>query len=490
MNANETQRRFNLYKCCMNLCPCTRRPCSHFTTADTAAMSRSKKTWIRKIIERDFNFAVFVRHVLAMRGVQSLQLLSCIKMVARHCDVDVNQRDPLNGQTALHYAVRADCSVVVSHLLDHVNGLDTLALDAEGMPACAYDRHLDAKPTTRSNLPGKICVRSKKLFSYLFSDRPPPQRWSTSLLGSVEKAELQHMDPEKRHHLLTAAKDPAGNTILHLAAKNNKADLVKWILAYNDRTMATIFASRKSSDAAATATIVNDMAKVKNLKGKTPGDYCKVSDTFVLFRQPLKRKLYFKRNGNVETLWIQTFLNDHPELVRLLREPKSTTDNTAAALPVVAVHDLDDLINYVHVLSTKTMQEICRRVVDTTGSTLWHLFTIFGNKDDHGRRVQWYFDELDAAVINRRNAFGETPLHLAVRDEVKEYLLTHGAHPDCLDNRDRLASHHVMNLQCIAARNVALPYRKHLHGPLLDVVALHRPDCNTTAEQLTEYTVA
>lgn len=52
-------------------------------------------------------------------------------------------------------------------------------------------------------------------------------------------------------------------------------------------------------------------------------------------------------------------------------------------------------------------------------------------------------------------------------------LIDFGAHPDCLDNDNKLASHVILNLQCIAARHVPLHLKVPSH--LTSLVYLHQP---------------
>lgn len=420
--------RTELHFPCQQLCPCIRRPCTHFTLADSAMMSRFKNNKLRNIIRNDFNFATYVKNVVAMYyeyKIMSIQL-------AVQYGVDTNQIDPIHQRTALHYATMRNARREMRYL----KRVMQVTLDIYGLPPSAYDHHFYKEKTTPENLISKIRIKSKKLFRFLYMGEIPAS-WSTSVLNSVGKKELCCMDPTKRHHLLTDARDYKGNSILHLAAKADKTFLIKYILNLDP-----------------------NYANLKNLKQKTPSNYCKYAQTFSLFHEQWKRKVYFNRGQQIVNIFSELTCK-YPDLVEIVRDPKRT----------IYVNNLDILYYFHTELNTYNMMLICRRALDMANNNLWHIFTEHCNRNSENMKA--LFDSLDVTMINNRNYFGETPLHLATNPIVKECLLKYGAHGDCLNNYNVMASHIIINLQCIAARNV--PSQCYIPAHLLPIVSLHKP---------------
>lgn len=399
-------------------------------------MTRRKDARLRDIIKREFNFATFVRNILSIQFM--IHEVMCIRKAVQY-GVDIHVLDPIFKRNALHYAYITDSLDVAVYLEQDLQMTHTL--DIYRLPPFAYGLSIPFC-NDAMDLPGVIRSKSKKLFNFLFMNIVP-KSWSTSVLASITKEEFLVMDESKRQYLLTQARDFKGNTVLHLAAKSNKKDLVEYLL-HLDRSLATL----------------------KNVKGKTPSSYCKIIDTFSLFNEQWQQDMYFRHQSvSSGLLWEMTVVS--PELVEIVRG--TTLDTT-----FVVVNNLDLLCNvYYTVLSKENLNKICRRAVDMAGNTLWHISVLDRNENRHEISNE-ILNILDVTMINARNNFGETPLHLAKDQHVKNLLLHRGAHPDSLDCNNKLASHIVLNLQCIAARNV--PFDSIVPNHLIPIIQLHKPN--------------
>lgn len=432
--------RLSVYKACSKLCWCIRRPCHHLSFVDTAMMS-IKNVTIREIIKKEFNFAIYVKNILNL-NVATSRKVHCIRIAIKY-GVDLNQVDPFNNRNAFHYAIIVDCREVIKLLSSIMNITTQNALDKYEAPPVTYDPSLTFCSISHQNFMGKMRLKSKKLFRFLFMN-VIPNHWSAVILSSITKTELLCMEEDKCNQLLTDARDEKGNTILHLAAKAENSVLVEYILQRFPH-----------------------VAHIRNRKGKIASDYCKSVATFVMFGEQWKRNVYFYYM-HYENDFLSFCSRYYTELVDIVHDKDE--------ISLVVVNNLDMFYHYQYKFDDLSIKKICRRATDIAGNNLWHLFTLKYIILKNLGMFPKILDRLDDCMIDERNSFGETPLHLANDGEINKYLLGRGAHPDCLNNHNTLSSHIVLNLQCIASRNMSPKHYLQIPPHLINIVALHKPD--------------
>lgn len=415
-----------------NICPCMRYPCIHFSTYDIIIFCRKTKE-IRECIQLYFNFATFVRNVCQMVGVSSRKT----KFV-RHavkCGVDIDKTDPLNGRTALHYAAMSS-TVDVMYYLKSIR-VNVNILDVHGLPGPAYSKTVYFPVSEDSQLRISMKKKSEKLFRYLFFDEIPKH---FNALDVLNVSNLMAMTHEKRSFLLNEARDEKGNCILHFAAKANDVGMIKYILRYYPH-----------------------LANVKNVKDKIASRYCKIYETYSYFSDPWQRPMYMSYFSTPSFSPMSNITIFFPELVELVH----CEDDTAPVL----INGLDNIIYHLHHLISPHIRKIARKARDLAGNNLWHVTTTYCDNQD---LMVFLYNHCSKSMINDRNNFGETPLHLAKSDYVRDLLMKYGAHPDCLNNECEIASHIVLNLQCIASRFVPKEHFSIIPHHLRNVVALHK----------------
>lgn len=115
------------------------------------------------------------------------------------------------------------------------------------------------------------------------------------------------------------------------------------------------------------------------------------------------RNVFLDRTPRIQGM--ARFHEIYHQLVNIVTDSSSTGH-------VMAISNLDVLWVYQFLLSDENIKKICNRVVDYCQNNLWHIYS---QKSSYLPFVDFklLFSKLDINMINNRNIFGETPLHLA-----------------------------------------------------------------------------
>ncbi|GFT17251.1 hypothetical protein NPIL_619801 [Nephila pilipes] len=241
------------------------------------------------------------------------------------------------------------------------------------------------------------------------------------------------MSNDQKNLVLRNVKDSKGNTLLHTAVKVNNFGLARKILEFN-----------------------TSEALVRNSKGKLPCYYCKSHETMNLFQNQFGLVVRNVYHTNSPVIW------KYPELLELC----SDTDNhVLLRMEQIALYGNSILRLY----DKDAFYKICNRARDPQGNNFWHACVKSKADTEY---LKTLFPYLNKSIINERNVFGNTPLHVAESDELKILLIKFGAHSDCLNLEGKIAYKIVLNLQCIASRH--LPKNANVPPHLKNFVELHK----------------
>ncbi|GFU12369.1 hypothetical protein NPIL_138411 [Nephila pilipes] len=255
-----------------------------------------------------------------------------------------------------------------------------------------------------------IALKSEKLFRFLFFQEEPPTNPSI-----ITVCNFALMSDDQKRLVLQNIKDIKLNSVLHIAVKTNDYSLVKKILDFD----------------------VNQ-AEVRNLKGKFPSDYCKSHETMDLFLnlfphrlRIVKRNVYHSNN---------VVIDKFPELLELMNDENN---HTILRMNEIVLQGNSVLKTY----GVNAFNKISTRARDHLKNTIWHACV---NSSASVEYLETLFPYLNSSIINERNVFGDTPLHVAQSRKLKKLLVKHGAHSDCLNLEGIIAYKIILNLQCIA----------------------------------------
>ena len=423
-------KRFQLLKC-----KCTDVPCCHLS-APSIAMLSCKTKWIKSFLSKEFNFAVFVYEVCRNLFTNKIDF---IKYAIKY-GVEANQQDPRNKKTALHYSLML-CEVNVSKYL--LQFVDPNILDCNGLPPMYYNVNFSMS-NLYSQMNDDVKLRcfmkrtSEKLFKFIFFDEIPSHFNSWDKLSLKD---LEMMPKPKRDYLLNNIRDQKGNTMLHIAAKQQYSnDIIKYLLSE-----------------------YKHLVDVKNHKGKTASQKCKFVETISLFDTQWHKNIYWSYRvptmATATPFAIVTFL--FPELIEICQDDK---------LSIVEMNGLGNVINFLPSLHPTHIRKIAYRVRDSMGNNLWHIAAKYASNQFV---LQFLFDIFPKHMIDYKNNQGDTPLHLAKSNPSQvDLLIKYGAHKDCL-NLQNVYVKSEMNLQCMAARCVPVQHYPDV-GPFKDIVMLHQ----------------
>lgn len=422
------------------LCPCKVLPCEHFTLADHC-MVLPKTKFTRSIIKQSFIFPLFVLHLCKFIGSK---INFFVKKAVKY-GIDINEVDRESGFTALHYAYMCDRSSVIAYLLKQPN-IQAYTLDIYGLPPQVSSAFYSDCP--QANLRKKLCLGSKKLFNFVFHDIIP-KKWSCMVFANMTIPTLKLMNERQLRKVLDI-KDEKGNSLLHFACKTNNSTLVELILSIN-----------------------NSYAKLVNIKGKKPIEYCKTHATFKCFNSATTfyQPIYFRTNSihNFQFTTLGFILDHCPDIaLNLHKNQKFVCSN----LNIV----INCLLTRPDLGFIKKISKLAR---DTMGNTLFHKVVTHPISAQFASTLFLMFD---TSVINERNWFGDTPLHLATDEITKQELVKFGAHLDSLNNKNELAYKRNLNLQCISAINIPRKHFLFIPNHLKDFVSLHHANVNETIQ--------
>lgn len=433
------------YRVVSFLCACAVRPCVHLQLGDYAMLCyKSKRT--REIIKKNFNFATFVRNLIACNARCRIKI-SCIKIAVKY-GADVNQTDPTNGRNALHYTVYAngswDSLSLCNYITHYVGALNVDAYDNSGLPPYAYSSFdLYGYSSTESKLRIKIKRKSEKLFQFLFCD-VIPEHWSFYVLSIIDEMDLFNMPEDKRYYILHNARDEKGNTLLHIAAKTSNYNLTRKILQ-----------------------LYPYLQLIPNLKGKIPVQYCKYYHTFFLFNgNTWYKKFYFANRPLMNDGPFHSLARKFPQLLEIVNDK---------SMERVTIPNMDLIGSAISALNDETILLISRKVRDLAGNNVWHVYAKFFSDIAYNNDMKTLYEKFDKSLINDRNIDGNTPLHFAKQEYVRQLLIEFGAHQDCLNYKGELACNIMLNLQCIASRYVPVKHYSIVPKHLQSIVQLHQP---------------
>nr|XP_042913208.1 uncharacterized protein LOC122273207 [Parasteatoda tepidariorum] len=440
----------------MPLCSCLIIPCHHFTLEDHAIFL-SPTPEIAAIVQKRFNFALFILHLCQFmhRNFNVHPIITHILTYRIEREgrleyfVNINKADPDTGKTALHYACLFAKENVVNFLLSSP-GIDPDRIDDLSFPPLTYYPLREFPCSNDSKLRTYVIRKSQKLYNFLFHNYKP-QTWDSTIFEHVELNWFLLSNGRQIQKLLREIRDRKGNTLLHYAAKMNKQELVAIILFLDPSTQF-----------------------VPNIKGKLPIHKCRTNGILNIldYTGHLYRKYYFNSTTlargvqNPMTLLYYFF----PDIFLHYGDKK----------PYV-VGNLYHFVEYLSYLMPFQLRQISTWVRDTVQNTLWHIIANMNNLPNKCH----YFDSLDPSIIDLRNIFGNTALHMARCEEDKKYLLQLGAHPDYINLAEEIPIQKktnnsttellVCSLQCLAARKVQ---PKNAPGHLKHFVDSHHPQKN------------